>query len=95
MSFELPPPPIAKMRRRTFQTMILSEDGDSRFEARFLRQSVFYSPDGTVLFTVNDPDPIVIKSEELVDRPDLISAVMLIQQEVDRLDQKRLLGSVG
>ena len=80
------------MRRRTFQTMILSEDGDSRFEARFLRQSVFYSPDGTVLFTVNDPDPIVIKSEELVDRPDLISAVMLIQQEVDARD--RLISAV-
>ena len=64
MSFELPPPPIAKMRRRTFQTMILSEDGDSRFEARFLRQSVFYSPDGTVLFTVNDPDPIVFHAHK-------------------------------
>lgn len=91
MSFEIAPPPvIAKQDRRTYQTTILSDQGDSQFEARFLRQSVFYDASGTVLFVVNDPDPIVIKSQELGDRPDLISAVMLIQQEVDRLDHERL-----
>jgi|GEM_PF-1755920 len=89
MSFELPPPPIVKQRRRTFQTTILSEAGESRFEARFLRQSLMLDEAGKILFVVNDPDPIVIRSEELADRPDLLSAVMLIQQEVDARDRAR------
>ena len=89
MSLESPIPKIVKHQRRTYQSIILSEGSDSRFEARFLRQSVFYGEDGGILFIVDDPDPIIIKSEELSDRPDLVSGVMLIQQEVDRRDQAR------
>lgn len=91
MSFELPLPPIEKHHRRTFQATILCDDDGSGFQAWFSRRSVFYSDDGTVLFVVNDPSPIAINSEDLHDRPDLISAVMLIQMEVDRLDRARLI----
>ena len=90
MSFQIDPPKITALRRRTYQSIILSEDGDSRFEARFLRQSLMQDANGKVLFTIDDPDPIVIRSEELANRPDLISAVMLIQQEVDARDRDRL-----
>ena len=90
MSFQIDPPKIAAARRRTFQTIILSENSDSSFEARFLRQTVLKAEDGTTLAIINDPNPIVIRSEELAGRPDLISAVMLIQQEVDRRDSAAL-----
>jgi hypothetical protein len=90
MSLQIDPPQISTVCRRTYQAIILCENSDSHFEARFLRQTVMMDATGAVLFVVNDPAPIVIKSEELRDRPDLISAVMLIQQEVDKRDSDRL-----
>ncbi|MCY7323369.1 MAG: hypothetical protein LH660_16575 [Phormidesmis sp. CAN_BIN36] len=90
MALQIDLPQIASATRRTFQTIILSESLDSQFEARFLRQTVMMDASGAVLFVINDPDPIVIKSEELRDRLELLSAVMLIQQEVDQRDSDRL-----